>query len=344
MAKWPAIGISTAAASWSGGGTRKLIARRAAPKRYDPYPHYGGPASRAGLPHLAGDLVNHFLRGRAFARLAAEILGRSATPETVAAFRTTGVDLPAHVRYSQWLGSMLQGDMGVSLANQRPIAALIGIGNTLFLAIMAAIIAVPVALLAFGGVVPQWRVRPRRQYLHPEYLISFPIFVAYILVFIWRQSWPVSQHFQHQPGNRILGTDLSLNLAGLDPDPGGGRPLDAHDARLDHQPAGQRLSNGPQRLKPGVSSSATLPNALAPIINVIIINLAYLIVGVVIVEVVFVCSGLDQLLVDSVSKRDLPVVQGASLLFAMTYVLLNLTADVLSILTNPRLLHPGEAR
>ncbi|MAK77094.1 MAG: ABC transporter permease, partial [Nisaea sp.] len=83
-----------------------------------------------------------------------------------------------------------------------------------------------------------------------------------------------------------------------------------------------------------------LPNALAPIINVIIINLAYLIVGVVIVEVVFVYPGLGQLLVDSVSKRDLPVVQGASLLFAMTYVLLNLTADVLSILTNPRLLHP----
>ncbi|MEC9217333.1 MAG: ABC transporter permease subunit, partial [Pseudomonadota bacterium] len=94
-------------------------------------------------------------------------------------------------------------------------------------------------------------------------------------------------------------------------------------------------------LKPGrIIMRHALPNALAPIINVIIINLAYLIVGVVIVEVVFVYPGLGQLLVDSVSKRDLPVVQGASLLFAMTYVLLNLTADVLSILTNPRLLHP----
>jgi peptide/nickel transport system permease protein len=83
-----------------------------------------------------------------------------------------------------------------------------------------------------------------------------------------------------------------------------------------------------------------LPNALAPIINVIIINLAYLIVGVVIVETVFVYPGLGQLLIDSVSKRDLPVVQSASLLFAATYILLNLVADVLSILTNPRLLHP----
>ena len=83
-----------------------------------------------------------------------------------------------------------------------------------------------------------------------------------------------------------------------------------------------------------------LPNALAPIINVIVLNLAYLIVGVVVVEVVFVYPGLGQLLVDSVSKRDIPVVQASSLIFAATYILLNLTADVLSIVTNPRLMHP----
>ena len=83
-----------------------------------------------------------------------------------------------------------------------------------------------------------------------------------------------------------------------------------------------------------------LPNAWAPIINVIVLNLAYLIVGVVVVEVVFVYPGLGQLLVDSVQRRDLPVVQACCLIFAATYVLLNLTADILSILTNPRLLHP----
>jgi peptide/nickel transport system permease protein len=83
-----------------------------------------------------------------------------------------------------------------------------------------------------------------------------------------------------------------------------------------------------------------LPNAWAPIINDIVINLAYLVVGVVVVEVVFVYPGLGQLLVDSVSKRDMPVVQASSMIFAATYILLNLTADILSILTNPRLLHP----
>jgi peptide/nickel transport system permease protein len=80
-----------------------------------------------------------------------------------------------------------------------------------------------------------------------------------------------------------------------------------------------------------------LTNALSPIINVIAINLAYLITGVVVVEVVFVYPGLGQLMVDSVAKRDVTVVQSVSLLFAAVYVLLNLTADVLSTLVNPRL-------
>ncbi|RTZ78903.1 MAG: ABC transporter permease, partial [SAR324 cluster bacterium] len=83
-----------------------------------------------------------------------------------------------------------------------------------------------------------------------------------------------------------------------------------------------------------------LPNALAPIVNVIALNLAYLVVGVVIVEVVFVYPGLGQLMVDSVTKRDIPVVQACSMIFASVYILLNLSADIISIVTNPRLLHP----
>jgi len=83
-----------------------------------------------------------------------------------------------------------------------------------------------------------------------------------------------------------------------------------------------------------------LPNSWAPIINVIALNLAYLITGVVLVEVVFVYPGIGQLLVDSVSKRDFPVVQACCLIFAATFILLNLAADVGSILTNPRLRHP----
>ena len=83
-----------------------------------------------------------------------------------------------------------------------------------------------------------------------------------------------------------------------------------------------------------------LPNAWAPIINVIALNLAYLITGVVLVEVVFVYPGIGQALVDAVSKRDFPVVQACCLIFAATFILLNLAADVGAILTNPRLRHP----
>jgi peptide/nickel transport system permease protein len=79
------------------------------------------------------------------------------------------------------------------------------------------------------------------------------------------------------------------------------------------------------------------PNSLSPVINVIALNLAYLVVGVVIVEVVFVYPGLGQLLVDSVAKRDIPVVQASGLIFASAYIFLNLMADVLSMLVNPRL-------
>jgi peptide/nickel transport system permease protein len=82
-----------------------------------------------------------------------------------------------------------------------------------------------------------------------------------------------------------------------------------------------------------------LPNALAPIINVIALNLAYLITGVVVVEVVFVYPGLGQLMVDAVSNRDIAVVQAVALIFAAAYVALNLIADVLSTITNPRLMH-----
>ncbi|MEM1160760.1 MAG: ABC transporter permease, partial [Pseudomonadota bacterium] len=82
------------------------------------------------------------------------------------------------------------------------------------------------------------------------------------------------------------------------------------------------------------------PNALAPVINVIALNMAYLITGVVVVEVVFVYPGVGSLFVDSVRLRDIPIVQASCLIFAAAYILLNLTADVLSILSNPRLRHP----
>ena len=82
------------------------------------------------------------------------------------------------------------------------------------------------------------------------------------------------------------------------------------------------------------------PNAIAPIINVVMLNLAFLIVGVVVVEVIFVYPGMGQYLVDHVSKRDVPVVQAVGLIFAAVYIGLNIVADVAAIIANPRLRHP----
>ena len=83
-----------------------------------------------------------------------------------------------------------------------------------------------------------------------------------------------------------------------------------------------------------------LPNALGPIINVIALNLAYLVSGVVVVETIFNYPGLGKVMVEGVLNRDIPLVQAVGMVFCATYVGLNLTADVLAILANPRLRHP----
>ena len=98
-------------------------------------------------------------------------------------------------------------------------------------------------------------------------------------------------------------------------------------------------AEGPQRLRAS-SPGTPLPNALAPIINVVALNLAYLVVGVVVVEVVFVYPGMGQYMVDAVTVRDVPVVQACGLIFAAVYIFLNMVADILAILANPRLRHP----
>ena len=119
--------------------------------------------------------------------LAQQMLGQSATPETVAAIRKAlGLDLPLHVRYMHWLFGMLHGDFGTSLANHVPIAKLIDVrlGNTLFLASLAAIIAVPVAV-SLGVLAALYRNSLYDRLVNIVTLtsVSFPeFFTAYILI------------------------------------------------------------------------------------------------------------------------------------------------------------------
>ncbi len=281
--------------------------------------------------------------------LAQEILGQAATPETVAAFRKElGLDRPATVRYFEWLGGIAMGDFGTSLANEREISELINarLGNTLFLAGMAAAIAVPLSLL-LGILAAVYRNTwfDRGVNLVSLTSISFPeFFVAYILILfvsVQYNLFPSIANIGPETalGERAFRTVLpavTLTLVVL-----------AHMMRMTRAAIINLLASPyieMAQLK-GLSPARiivhhALPNALAPIINVVALNLAYLVVGVVVVEVVFVYPGLGQLLVDSVAKRDMPVVQAASLIFASVYILLNLLADILSIVSNPRLLHP----
>ena len=281
--------------------------------------------------------------------LCQEVLGQNATPETVAACRKDlKLDLPAYERYFVWLFDMLQGDMGRSLANQREISELIGgkLANTLFLALIAAAIAVPLAL-TLGILAALYRnsFYDRAVNIVTLSSISFPeFFIAYILILFLAVQWgwfPSISNVSDDLGfwERVYRSALPAFTLTL--------VVVAHMMRMTRAAIINLLASPyieMANLK-GLTSMRiivkhALPNALAPIINVVAINLAYLVVGVVIVEVVFVYPGLGQLLVDSVSKRDIPVVQAASLIFAATYILLNLTADVLSIMTNPRLMHP----
>ena len=281
--------------------------------------------------------------------LAQEILGQSATPESLAAFRLElGLDKPMHTRYLSWLGGILQGDFGTSLANQRKISELIGtrFANTMFLAGLAAIISVPIALI-LGILAAMYRnsLYDRLVNILTLSSISFPeFFIAYILIYIFSIKLGVFPSLANITEGMPLWERVYICLL-----PAFTLTLVvvAHMMRMTRAAIINLLASpyiemanlkGLKQWR--IILVHALPNALAPIINVVVINLAYLIVGVVIVEVVFVYPGLGQLIVDSVQKRDMPVVQACSLIFAATYVLLNLTADIASIITNPRMLHP----
>ena len=248
------------------------------------------------------------------------ILGQSATAETLQAYRDElGLERPAVSRYLEWLGNAVQGDLGASLANGKPISELIGarLGNTLFLAGMTAAIAVPFAV-SLGILAALFRNSWFDRSISVSTLtsISFPeFFVAYVLIlwFAIKLQWfpalaniASDSPFETRVFNSIL-PSLTLTLV-----------VTAHMMRMTRASIINLMALPyieMARLK-GASPSRTvlrhaLPNAVAPIVNVVALNLGYLITGVVIVEVIFVYPGLGQLLVDSVTRRDLPVVQAS---------------------------------
>ena len=278
--------------------------------------------------------------------VASALLGQSATPATLAVLRAKlGLNEPAWLRYLHWLWGVLHGDLGRSLTTDTPIAAELmpRLANTLFLAAYAALIAVPVALgLGILSAIREGGWLDRISTTVSLGTISFPeFFVGYILIAVFgvQLGWFPSLATVYGSmglGARLYATTLpALTLTLV---------VVAHMLRMTRTSILAVMSTpyvetaflkGLPRAR--VVLNHALPNAIAPIVAVVALNLAYLIVGVVVVEVVFVYPGVGQLMVDAVSKRDLPTVQACGLVFAVAFISLNTLADILSALANPRL-------
>jgi len=281
--------------------------------------------------------------------VAQSILGQSATPEALANLRRElGLNDPPVTRYFNWLGGVLQGDLGTALTSGQDIATAIGkrLGNTLFLAFWAALISVPLAIL-LGLIAVRYRERWPDKVISAVTLasISVPEFlIAYVAIFFFsvRLRWAPSVTTIND--SMTLGEKLhtiSIPVAVLTV------VVLAHMMRMTRaailnvmqsayietaELKGMRMFN--------IIWKHAFPNSVAPIVNVVMLNMAYLVVGVVVIEVVFTYPGMGQYLVDHVSKRDIPVVQACGLIFAAVYIGLNMIADIVSIISNPRLRHP----
>ena len=281
------------------------------------------------------------------------VLGQSATPETVAAFQSQlGLDRPAPERYLEWLGGAVRGDFGESFSSrpgaERRVLDIIGprLQNTLTLAGLTAMIAIPLAIF-LGILAALWRNSWFDRTVNATTLttISVPeFFVAYVLILLLAVKFPVFRSLSTvRPNMGLLETMENVALPVLTLT----LVIIAHMMRMTRAAIIGVLGSPyieMAKLK-GASKARivlrhALPNALAPIASVVAFNLAYLIVGTVIIEVVFVYPGIGQALVDAVRTRDVPVVQACALLFAVVYILLNLIADLIAIGTNPRLMYP----
>ena len=276
-------------------------------------------------------------------------LGRGASEAAVTELRASlGLERFWLLRYGEWLGHMLSGELGVSMSSGREIGAMLAdrLANTARLAGLTALWLVPLSLAL--GVLAAWRhgsLTDRGLQVGALAALSVPEFFTgsiLVIVFAVELRWfpaiaRVREGMDLLEQLRVLALPM-LTLAAV---------VMGYMMRMTRTAILQELSSAyveMARLK-GVSEARiiwlhALPNALGPIVNVVALSLAYLVVGVIVVEVLFSYPGVGQLLVDGVSKRDYPLVQACALIFAATYVALNWLADTVSILANPRLRMP----
>jgi peptide/nickel transport system permease protein len=276
------------------------------------------------------------------------ILGREAADKAryEALRQQLGLDKPLLQQYGSWLGGVVTGNLGNSLASETPVTQLLGrrVANTFILVFIAALLSVPISL--FLGSLTALRRDTKFDVgvtIGSLSLAALPEFVIGIILLILfatqvfkvlpsssqiDPTLPISQ----QLGKFILPA-LTLTLAVA---PYITRILRASTIEVleSEYVMMARLKGLPERL---VLNRHALPNALAPALQVTALNLAWLAGGVVVVEYVFNFNGIGSLLIDSVGNRDMPMVQAITLIIAAVYVVANLSADILTILVSPRL-------
>lgn len=277
-------------------------------------------------------------------------LGQAATAENIAAMRERlGLDQPMIVQYWTWLKNFVSGDLGVSLAADVPITDLISdrYKYTLIVSGLTALIGVPISLmLGILGAMFPGSIYDRVLTFISVSLVAAPEFFTATLLVLLFVFW--------------LGMGNAVVVGSIDGK--GFFELIKHFAlpitTLCFVIASQLIRMSRAAVLNVMSSPYVemailkgvprkriifrhaLLNALGPIVNVVALNLAYLVTGVIVVEVYFGYPGLATLIVQGVQTRDFVLIQGLGMLFCLTYVILMLIADIAAFASNPRLRHP----
>ena len=286
-----------------------------------------------GVEFLPGDACTAFLEREAQGKLLENCR------------RDLDLNRPALDRYVDWASSAMVGDLGVSVNGQQSIAELVGnrMNNSLLLAFCALIVGVPLAIF-LGVITALWRDKPIDLFFSTAaiFAMTIPEFVSstvLILVFSVWLGW--------LPG--IVLTSANASAAEFFPEIilpviVVAMVMTAHILRMVRTSVIDVLASDYVRMATlkgvpywQIVFHHVLPNALLPAINVVALTIAWLLGGVVVIEVVFNYPGLGRMMIDSISDRDLPVVQAIALILATVYVSVNLTADLLTMIANPRL-------
>ena len=262
-----------------------------------------------------------------------------------ACYKRLGLDIPAYERYVSWAIGVIQGDFGYSLSGEMKINDVLGprVKNSLVLASASILIGIPIALL-LGIITALWRDKM------PDIIIStftifsmtIPEFISATLLILIVAIW-----LEWLPGIVIVPTGASVSelLPNIIlPVIAISMIMTAHMARMVRSSVIQVMASDyvQMAILKGVPYwkmvfKHVLPNALLPAINVVALTIAWLLGGVVVTEVVFNYPGLGRLVIESISNRDLPTVQALAIILASIYVSINLLADLMTLMLNPRL-------